>query len=85
MKVNNVIRFMLDARSVSPRRVSAALGKSSEWCRVVAAPTRSPALATVTDVADALGYDVAIIDRDSGEIVARMEATARPADQTEHR
>lgn len=77
MQVNAVIRSMLDARGVSPRHVSAVLGRSSEWCRVVALPTRSPALATVADVADVLGYDVSIIDRASGEVVARVDPPTR--------
>lgn len=79
MQVNTVIRSMLDARGVSPRHVSAVLGRSSEWCRVVALPTRSPALATVADVADVLGYRLEVVDASTGEAVGTIEAPRRTA------
>lgn len=77
MQVNTCIRELLDARAISPRRVSAELGRSSEYVRNVAMPTRSPALATVADVADVLGYDVVVRDRRTGEDVGTIEAPRR--------
>lgn len=82
MQVNTCIRELLDARAISPRRVSAELGRSSEFVRNVAMPTRSPALATVADVADVLGYDMAIVDRETGETVGTIEAPRRASAQT---
>lgn len=82
MQVNTCIRELLDARAISPRRVSAELGRSSEFVRNVAMPTRSPALATVADVADVLGYDIAIVDRETGETVGTIEAPRRAGTQT---
>lgn len=80
MQVDTLIRWMLDARAISPRRVSAELGKSSECVRNVAAPGRSPALATVADIADVLGYDVAIIDRETGEPVGTIDPPRHKAE-----
>lgn len=82
MQVNTCIRELLDARAISPRRVSAELGRSSEFVRNVAMPTRSPALATVADVADVLGYVLAIVDRETGETVGTIEAPRRASAQT---
>lgn len=77
MQVDNVIRELVCKRGVSMRGVSAELGKSQAWTRNVAAPGRSPALATVADIADVLGYDVAIIDRATGETVGTIEPPRR--------
>ena len=77
MQVNTCIRELLDARAISPRRVSAELGRSSEYVRNVSMPTRSPALATVADVADVLGYDLVVRDRETGEDVGAIEAPRR--------
>lgn len=77
MQVNTCIRKLLDARAISPRRVSAELGRSSEYVRNVAMPTRSPALATVADVADVLGYRLDVVDAATGERVGTIEAPRR--------
>lgn len=77
MQVNTCIRELLDARAISPRRVSAELGRSSEYVRNVAMPTRSPALATVADVADVLGYRLDVVDAATGETVGTIEAPRR--------
>lgn len=77
MQVNTCIRELLAARGVSPRRVSAGLGRSSEYVRNVAQPTRSPALATVADVADVLGYRLDVVDVSTGEAVGTIEAPRR--------
>lgn len=77
MQVNRVIQTLLDSRPDSGRSVSAALGRSSSYVRVVAQPSRSPALATVVDVADVLGYDLAIIDRKSGKALGTIQPPRR--------
>lgn len=77
MQVNTCIRELLAARGVSPRRVSAGLGRSSEYVRNVAQPTRSPALATVADVADVLGYRLDVVDTSTGELVGTIEPPRR--------
>lgn len=77
MQVNTCIRELLAARAVSPRRVSADLGRSSEYVRNVSQPTRSPALATVADVADVLGYRLEVVDVATGEAVGTIEAPRR--------
>lgn len=77
MQVDNVIRAMVDTRGASMRGVSATLDKSQAWTRNVAAPGRSPALATVADIADVLGYDVALIDRATGDVIAKVDPPRR--------
>ena len=77
MQVNTCIRELLSARGASPRRVSADLGRSSEYVRNVSQPTRSPALATVADVADVLGYRLEVVDVATGEAVGTIEAPRR--------
>lgn len=59
--------------------VSRAMGKDPTWCRNTSRPGRSPELATVADVADVLGYDVAIVDRESGGVVAVVDPPRRAA------
>ncbi len=80
MQVDSVIREIIKKRGASMRGVSASLEKSQAWARNVAAPGRSPALATVADIADVLGYDVAIIDRETGEQVGTIEPPRRKAE-----
>lgn len=59
------------------RGVSADLGKSPAYVRLIGKPGGSPELATVADVADVLGYDLAVIDRETGEAIAMIEAPRR--------
>ena len=79
MQVNTCIRELVSSRAISARQVSADLGKSPTYVQMLGAPTRSPALATVADIADVLGYDVAIVDRATGEIVAVVDPPRRAA------
>lgn len=82
MQVNTCIREIVGKRGVSMRSVSADLGKSSEFVRNVAVASRSPALATVADVADVLGYRLDVVDVATGERVGTIEAPRRAAGQT---
>lgn len=82
MQVNTCIREIVGKRGASLRSVSADLGKAATWASNVSMPTRSPALATVADVADVLGYDLAIVDRETGETVGTIEAPRRASAQT---
>lgn len=77
MLVNTCIRDMCKASGASLRSVSLGLGKADTWGKTVSKPTRSPALATVADVADVLGYDLAIVDRETGKRVGTIEAPRR--------
>lgn len=73
MQVNTCIRELVALADASMRGVSQDLGRSSEYVRTVSAPTRSPALATVCDVADVLGYRLAVLDG-AGRVVGTIEA-----------
>lgn len=80
VQVNTCIREILASRpDVSGSAVSRELGRSERWASVVGMPTRSPALATVADVADVLGYDVVVRDRATGADVGTIEAPRRGA------
>ena len=79
MQVNTCISEMLRKRGATRAGVSRELGRSASWCGMVAAPSRSPALATVADIADALGYEVTIIDRATGERVGTIEPPRQSA------
>lgn len=71
MQVNRCIRELVDATpGASMRGVSVELGKADTYVRNVAAPTRSPALATVADV---LGYDVVLVRRSDGTELGTIE------------
>lgn len=77
MQVNTCIREMVDASGSSLVKTSELLGKSREYARMVSMPTRSPALATVADIADVLGYDLAVVDRETGGVLGTIEAPRR--------
>ena len=77
MRINTCIRDMCEASGASLRGVSLELGKADTWGKTVSKPTRSPALATVADVADVLGYDLVVRDRRTGDDVGTIEAPRR--------
>ena len=78
VQVNTCIREILASRpDVSGAAVSRELGRSERWASVVGMPTRSPALATVADVADVLGYRLDVVDAATGETVGTIEAPRR--------
>ena len=77
MQVDTCIRDMCKASGASMRGVSAALGKSPAYVRLAGKAGGSPALATVADVADALGYRLAVVDAVTGETVGTIEAPRR--------
>ena len=79
MQVNTCIRELAAQRGESLRQLSADLGRAATWASNVSLPTRSPALATVADVADVLGYDLVVRDRATGADVGTIEAPRRRA------
>ena len=85
MQVNTCIRDMCKASGASMRGVSADLGKAPTYVQVLSAPTRSPALATVADVADVLGYRLDVVDVATGETVGTIEAPRRASTSDEVR
>ena len=76
VQVNALIRWLCDSRGRSMNAVSGDLGRSREYVRQ-SSLAKAPALGTVADVADVLGYDLAIIDRKTGEAVAVIEPPRR--------
>ena len=77
MQVDACIKGMAGLAGVPLTTVSKDLGHSVAWGSNVGKAGRSPALGTVADVADVLGYDLAVIDRETGEAVAVIEPPRR--------
>ena len=77
MQADSVIRALVERSGMSYRAMSAALGKSPNWAGVTAQRGRVPKLDTVAAVADACGYDVDIIERETGEELGRIEPPPR--------
>ena len=77
MLVGNVIRSLRERSGKSQKTLSTELGRARSWAQNVEAPTRSPALATVVEVADATGVDVCLVDRATGETIATIEPPRR--------
>lgn len=73
MQPGEVVKALISHSGMSAEAMSAACGRSPSWARVVSQPSRSPALATVAQVADAAGVDVVLRDRATGEDVATIE------------
>lgn len=80
MRVGECLRFINKYAGVSLAEISRRLGRSSEWARNVAQPTRSPSLATVANFADVCGVDVCLVDRKTGETIARIDPETRATD-----
>lgn len=76
MQVEDTISKLIESRGTSAGRVSSDLERSRSY---VAGVSGRPgvALGTVADVADVLGYDLAVIDRETGEAVAVIEPPRR--------
>ena len=80
MQVNRCIRELVDATpGASMRGVSVELGKADTYVRNVSQPSRSPALATVADVADVLGYDLVLVRRSDGTELDTIEPPRKAA------
>lgn len=77
MQVDTCIRDMCASAHVSMRSTSARLGRAPAYVRLAGMPGASPALATVATVADALGYDLVVRDRRTGDDVGTIEAPRR--------
>lgn len=80
MQINRCIHELVDATpGASMRGVSVALGKADTYVRNVSQPSRSPALATVVDVADVLGYDLVLVRRSDGTELGTIEPPRKAA------
>ena len=80
MQVDRVIREIVEKSGKTFAEVNRELGRSSRWCGNVAAPGRSPALATVADIADVAGMRLDVVDVETGETVGSIEPPRRAAD-----
>lgn len=78
MQVDTCIRDMCAAAGVSMRATSARMGRAPAYVRLAGMPGASPALATVADVAAALGYRLDVVDAATGERVGTIAAPRRP-------
>lgn len=83
MQVDTCIKELAKTSSVSLSEISRRLGKSRVYASNVAAPGRSPALATVADIADVLGYRLAVVDVETGETVGAIDPPRKAAPPVE--
>lgn len=79
MQVNTCIKELAAGVGVSLSELSRRLGRSRVYVSNVGAPTRSPALATVADVADAAGVDVVLVERSTGRTLGTIEPPRKAA------
>lgn len=77
MQCNQVIKALAAHAHKPHEALSVELGRARSWVSVVGAARRSPALATVAEVADACGIDVVLVDRATGERVGVVDAPRR--------
>ena len=80
MQVDRVIREIVETSGKTFAEVNRELGRSASWACTLAAPGRSPALATVADIADAVGMRLDVVDVETGETVGSIEPPRRSAD-----
>lgn len=74
------MRRLAAADGVPLVELSRRCGRSSAWAATVGAHSRYPALATVCDVADVLGYHLAVLDC-AGRVVGTIEAPRSVAER----
>ena len=79
MQIDTCIKELSTASGVSLSEISRRLGKSRVYASNVAAPGRSPALATVADIADVLDYRLAVVDVATGKEVGTIEPPRKAA------
>lgn len=79
VQVEDAITELIETRGTSAGRVSVELGRSRSYVAGVAG-RQGVALGTVADVADVLGYDLAVVDRETGETIGTLDAPRRRGD-----
>lgn len=77
MQVDSILRYIMEHTGKSMREISKDMGMSDWWAKTVSSPGRSPQLATVTRVADLAGLDVALVDRETGEVVVTVDVPCK--------
>ena len=69
---DKIIRAMVDASDKSARSVSADLKRNDKYV-FSATRKKEPAIGTVALIASAYGYDVALVNRETGEVDYTIE------------
>jgi DNA-binding phage protein len=77
MEIDACIRVMVSARGLRLVDLSHRLHRADSWARTISREGRSPSLSTVVQCADALGYDLTITDRDTGETLGLIDPPHR--------
>ena len=76
MRPDETIRALARHSGASLYSISEDLGRSRSWAGMVAGRD-GVALATVADVADVCGVDVALVDRETGETLGTIDPPRR--------
>ena len=72
MQVDEALAYAIDRSGKSARAISKELGRSPAWA-ALALRSQAPQLDTLARVADLAGLDVALVDRESGDVVAVVD------------
>lgn len=64
---DSIVAKIVDGGSISARSASEKLGRTSSFVQNIKAK-EAPALGSVSLIADVYGYDVALINRETGEV-----------------
>lgn len=75
MQARDLFSALLDRSGMSARSLSLSLGKAETWARN--SRGRDTKLSTAATLADIAGCDLVVIDRESGDIVARIDPPER--------
>ena len=63
------LRHIVEASGRPKMRISADLGRSSNWLATTLRNAQPPKAPTLAAVADACGYDLQLVRRDGGETI----------------
>lgn len=67
-----IVRELIDSSDKSARKLSAEIGKNDRYISN-ATSKKTPSIGRVALIADAYGYDVALVNRETGEVDYAIE------------
>lgn len=77
MRIDSILRYIIKRTGKSMRAISIDMGKADTWAKNSSRAGRVPQLDTVAELADLAGLDVALVDRETGEVVATVDVPCR--------
>lgn len=77
MRCDSVLRYIINRTGKSMRAISIDMGRADTWAKNSSRAGRVPQLDTVVGLADLAGLDVALVDRETGKVVATVDVPCR--------